>query len=99
MDSTELNFMTGMYRYRLLTLAAVVIAFMTVPNKAVPFQSAVHVHDLALTKRDAAPLLYRIEAYAGKPFGVGTLRYRMCVGDDLIDRSGATLLSEKNWTR
>ena len=45
---------------------------------------------------DAAPTVYRIEALAGKPFGVGMMRYRMCAGDEMIDQSGATLLSEKN---
>lgn len=42
------------------------------------------------------PIIYRTEAFAGRPFGIGMLRYRMCLGDDMIDRSGATILTEKN---
>ena len=42
------------------------------------------------------PLIYRVEAYAGHPFGIGSLKYRMCAGDEMIDRSGATILREKN---
>ena len=44
----------------------------------------------------SAPLIYRAEAYAGQPFGIGSMKYRMCAGDEMIDRSGATLLKEKN---
>ena len=46
--------------------------------------------------QDSAPTVYRIEALGGQPFGVGMMRYRMCAGDEMIDQSGATLLSEKN---
>lgn len=45
---------------------------------------------------DLAPLIYRVEAYAGQPFGIGSMKYRMCAGDEMIDRSGATILKEKN---
>ena len=45
---------------------------------------------------DQAPKFHRVEAFAGRPFGVGLIRYRMCAGDDMIDQSGATLITEKN---
>ena len=43
-----------------------------------------------------APLIYRVEAFAGQPFGIGSIRYRMRSGDEMIDRSGGTILREKN---
>ena len=48
------------------------------------------------SKTETAPTIHRVEAYAGSPFGVGMIKYRMCHGDDLIDQSGATFISEKN---
>ncbi len=48
-------------------------------------------------RRDVnSPTFYRTEAYAGRPLGIGMVHYRMCVGDDMIDRSGAMILTEKN---
>ncbi len=45
---------------------------------------------------ERAPTIYRVEALAGQPFGIGSIRYRMCAEDYLIDRSGATVLTERN---
>lgn len=42
------------------------------------------------------PAIYRVEAYAGQPFGIGLINYRLNPGDDMIDRSGAALLTEAN---
>ena len=53
-------------------------------------------HSQPQRPRASAPLIYRVEAYAGHPFGIGSMKYRMCAGDEMIDRSGATLLLEKN---
>ena len=61
------------------------------PNSHGNAQSDVRNDDPAL-----APLIYRVEAYAGQPFGIGSMRYRMSAGDEMIDRSGATVLREKN---
>lgn len=40
------------------------------------------------------PLVLRTEAYAGTPYGVGKLTFRLRRGDELISRVGATLLTE-----
>lgn len=48
------------------------------------------------TSTQEAPLIYRVEAFAGQPFGIGMIRYRMCADDQLIDQTGATMLREKN---
>ena len=48
------------------------------------------------SRAETAPKLHRVEAFAGSPFGVGIIRYRMCQGDDMIDQSGATLISEQD---
>ncbi len=42
------------------------------------------------------PSIYRVDAFAGTPFGVGVLRYRMSDADHMIDQSGATMLTEAN---
>ena len=42
------------------------------------------------------PAIYRTEAYVGQPFGIGVINYRLNPGDDMIDRSGATILTEAN---
>ncbi len=43
-----------------------------------------------------APLIYRVEAFAGQPFGVGMIKYRMNAEDQMIDQTGGTLIREKN---
>lgn len=40
------------------------------------------------------PLILRSEALAGKPYGVGRVTYRLRPGDELIERVGATLLTD-----
>ena len=40
------------------------------------------------------PLILQTEAIAGQPFGVGRIKFRLRPGDELIDRTGATLLSD-----
>ena len=40
------------------------------------------------------PLILQAEALAGQPFGVGRIKFRLRPGDELIDRTGATLLSD-----
>lgn len=88
--------MTATTRFLAISWAVTIVAAPAVQMVAAPFQSVVAEYSQPATNSSASPLLYRIEAYAGKPFGVGTLRYRMCIGDDLIVQSGATLLTEKN---
>ena len=38
------------------------------------------------------PLILQTEAIAGQPYGVGRIKFRLRPGDELIDRTGATLL-------
>lgn len=45
--------------------------------------------------RAARPVITRVEAYAGRPYGIGKISYRLRDGDQMIDRTGATLLTEK----
>ena len=40
------------------------------------------------------PLILRTEAYAGHPYGVGKVTFRLRTGDQLIERVGATLLTD-----
>ena len=40
------------------------------------------------------PLILQTEAIAGHPYGVGRVKFRLRPGDELIDRTGATLLSD-----
>ena len=40
------------------------------------------------------PLILQTEAIAGQPYGVGRIKFRLRPGDELIDRTGATLLSD-----
>lgn len=40
------------------------------------------------------PVITRIEAYAGRPYGIGKLSFRLREGDEMIDRSGAAILTE-----
>ncbi len=40
------------------------------------------------------PLVLSAEAIAGQPFGIGRIKFRLRPGDELIDRTGATLLTD-----
>ena len=40
------------------------------------------------------PVILKTEAYAGRPFGIGRISYRLREGDQLIDRTGAILLED-----
>ena len=40
------------------------------------------------------PLILQTEAIAGQPFGIGRIKFRLRPGDELIDRTGATLLTD-----
>jgi len=40
------------------------------------------------------PLVLQTEAIAGQPYGIGRVKFRLRPGDELIDRTGATLLTE-----
>ena len=42
------------------------------------------------------PVITRVEAYAGRPYGIGKIEFRLRPGDEMIDRTGAILLTEKN---
>ncbi len=41
-----------------------------------------------------APVIIRAEAYAGRPYGIGKVSYRLREGDQLVDRTGAVLLED-----
>ena len=43
-----------------------------------------------------APAVYHTEAFIGRPYGIGVINYRLHPGDDMIDRSGAAILTEAN---
>ncbi len=40
------------------------------------------------------PIVMRAEAYAGLPYGIGKVKFRLQMGDEMIERVGATLLSD-----
>jgi len=40
------------------------------------------------------PFVLRAEAYAGIPYGIGKVKFRMRMGDQMIERVGATLLTD-----
>ena len=40
------------------------------------------------------PVIMRAEAYGGLPYGIGKVRFRLQLGDEMIERVGATLLSD-----
>ena len=42
------------------------------------------------------PAITKVQAFAGRPYGIGKIEYRLRPGDEMIDRSGAALLTEKN---
>ncbi|MCH2183663.1 MAG: hypothetical protein MK108_16820 [Mariniblastus sp.] len=42
------------------------------------------------------PVITRVEAYAGRPYGIGKIEFRLRPGDEMIDRTGAILITEKN---
>ncbi len=42
------------------------------------------------------PVITKVQAFAGRPYGIGKIEYRLRPGDEMIDRSGAALLTEKN---
>ena len=42
------------------------------------------------------PVITSVQAFAGRPYGIGKIEYRLRPGDEMIDRSGATLITEKN---
>lgn len=43
---------------------------------------------------ESKPIVLRTEAYAGVPYGIGKLSFRLRPGDDLVSRVGATLLTD-----
>ena len=49
-----------------------------------------------VSSQATAPLIYRVEAYAGHPFGIGMMRYRMHANEQLIDQTGAVKIREAN---
>ena len=40
------------------------------------------------------PLVMRAEAYGGVPYGIGKVKFRLQAGDEMIERVGATLLTD-----
>ena len=42
------------------------------------------------------PLVIRAEAHQGFPFGIGRISFRMRQGDEMLLRTGAVLLTERN---
>jgi hypothetical protein len=40
------------------------------------------------------PIVLKVEAIAGQPLGIGRVKFRLRPGDELIDRTGATLLTD-----
>ncbi len=41
------------------------------------------------------PVIIRVEAHAGRPFGIGRLNFRLRRGDDMMLRTGSILLTEQ----
>ena len=44
--------------------------------------------------RQNQPVIIRAEAFGGQPYGIGKVTYRLRPGDEMIERVGATLLSD-----
>ena len=42
------------------------------------------------------PVIVSVEAHAGRPYGIGKILFRLRSGDELISRTGATWLTERN---
>ena len=40
------------------------------------------------------PVILRTEAYGGQPYGIGKVKFRLQLGDEMIERVGATLLTD-----
>ena len=55
-------------------------------------QSQPHVSPDLLVRNQ--PVIMRAEAYGGLPYGIGKVRFRLQLGDEMIERVGATLLSD-----
>lgn len=41
------------------------------------------------------PLVYRAEAYSGQPYGIGRVTFRLQPGDELVKRTGAVWLTDR----
>jgi len=41
------------------------------------------------------PVITKVEAYAGRPYGLGRISFRLRGDDEMVDRSGAVLLSDR----
>ncbi len=48
--------------------------------------------DLTVENR---PMIVRAEAHAGQPYGIGRVSFRLQPGDEMIDRTGAVLLGDR----
>jgi len=57
---------------------------------AVPLKPVVPV-DLVVKNQ---PMILRAEAYVGQPYGIGKVKFRLRPGDEMIERVGATLLTD-----
>lgn len=42
------------------------------------------------------PVILRVEAHAGRPFGIGRLNFRLRRGDEMVLRTGSVLLTEQD---
>lgn len=42
------------------------------------------------------PVILSAEAHAGRPYGIGRINYRLQLGDEMIARTGAVLVTESN---
>ncbi len=49
--------------------------------------------DLAVQNR---PIITKVEAFAGRPLGIGRVSFRMRTGDELVLRTGSAMLRESN---
>ncbi len=42
-----------------------------------------------------APVIIKVEAFAGRPYGLGKISFRLRSGDEMIDRTASVLLSDR----
>lgn len=43
---------------------------------------------------ESSPVIYSVEAHAGRPYGIGKVTFRLREGDEIISRTGATWFTE-----
>jgi hypothetical protein len=41
------------------------------------------------------PVITKVEAYAGRPYGLGKISFRLRAGDEMVDRTASVLLSDR----